>query len=134
MGWSMPGVLIDSSVYIDWLRRRHDFVRELQPWLVSGTLFQCGVIRVEVLRGIREPRQRARMDQIFEIASEVQLSPVFWDRVLGLALRLDRAGLMVPIPDLVVAQAAIDTEAVLVSLDGHFERIPGLRTSRILPF
>ena len=44
--------LVDSTVYIDWMRAGLNPVRMLAPWLRSGALAGCGIVRAEVLRGM----------------------------------------------------------------------------------
>jgi hypothetical protein len=43
-------MLVDSTIYIDLLRRGEDVRYVLRSSLLSGQLFVCGVVRVEVLR------------------------------------------------------------------------------------
>ena len=129
----MSALVVDSSVYIHWLKQRTDFVSMLYPWISEGLLYQCGIIRTEVLRGIKDPKQRQQMSTVFEVACEVQLIPAFWDGVVALAWSLDRQGVIVPLPDLAIAQCALDRDATLVSLDEHFRYVPGLKWNRTLP-
>ena len=129
----MSAVVVDSSLYIHWLKQRVDFARLLSPWMTDGELFHCGVIRVEVLRGVISAPQRDRMDAFFQLTSEIQMTPPFWDCVLDLAWRLDRKGIIIPVPDLAIAQCALAQNATLVSLDERFRHVPGLKHQKNLP-
>ena len=54
-------MLVDSTIYIDLLRRGEDIPFVLRPFLLSEQLFICGVIRAEVLRGIRTIEMRKEL-------------------------------------------------------------------------
>ncbi len=126
-------LLIDSSAYIGWMRAQEDVPALVRPWIMRGECFMCGVVRAEVLRGIRRERQRERMGEIFDVMCEARLDSAFWKRVTTLARNLDRMGVILPLPDLAIAQAAIDCDATLITLDKHFAQIPNLTTLKKLP-
>ena len=45
--------IVDSGIYIEFLRRSDDIRVPLTPFLQAGELFNCGVVRAEALRGIK---------------------------------------------------------------------------------
>src|SRR5690606_25120455 len=59
--------LVDSAAYIDLMRAGEDPRQVLAPLLRSGRLYNCGVVRAEVLRGIRIEKHYAQMEQFFDI-------------------------------------------------------------------
>lgn len=121
-------ILVDSAVYIERLRTGHDIRQELMPWLANGLLYNCGLIRAEVLRGFRTPRLKAEMTAFFDIVPEVPTTARLWQQVAELAWTLDRTtGGHRPLTDILIARCAMQVGAVLVSPDRHFEDIPGLK-------
>jgi predicted nucleic acid-binding protein len=50
-----------------------------------------------------------------------------WRAATRLAWDLDRQGQVIPGPDAVIAASALQLGADIVTADGHFEDIPGLR-------
>lgn len=126
-------ILIDSAIYIDWLRQRTDPQLLLKPWILEGSCWQCGIIRVEVLRGVIHPVQKHRVAEFFEILPEVVLDTALWDTAAELAWSLDRKGMVLPATDVIIASCAIQVEALLISTDAHFKSIPNLRLQTTLP-
>lgn len=126
-------VMLDSTVCIGWLREQRDIREMLRPWIARGECFVCGIVRAEVLRGTIRATQRDRLGEIFDVMCEAPLGSAFWKRVSNLAWSLDRQGVIVPLPDVAIAQAAIDCEATLITLDKHYLQIPQLRISKVLP-
>lgn len=120
-------ILVDSAVYIGRLRGGHDIRQELMPWLANGMLYNCGLVRAEVLRGFRSPRLRAEMSAFFDIVPEVPTTARLWQQVAELAWSLDRTtGGHRPLTDILIARCALQVGAVLISPDHYFRDIPGL--------
>jgi predicted nucleic acid-binding protein len=131
-GLSDP-ILVDSAIYIDRLRAGHDIRQELMPWLANGLLFNCGIVRGEVIRGFKNARLKAEMNAFFNIVPEVPTTARMWQQIAELAWSLDRAtGDHRPLTDIIIARCAMQIGAVLISPDRHFEAIPGLKLRNAL--
>lgn len=125
-------MLVDSAVYIDFLRHGRDIRQILLPHLRAGTLYSSGVVRAEVLRGLKAPSVREGMEAFFDILPEVPTDVRMWREVSALGWELGRAGKWPPLTDLVIAVSALRIRATLVSPDKHFADIPGLDCQRKL--
>lgn len=125
--------LIDSAVYIDWLRNRIDPREQLLETLQEGRLYNCGVVRAEVLRGIKNEAVYLGMEAFFDIIPEVPTDAKLWRNVSSMAWRLQREGKSPPLTDLVIAMSALRTGATLISPDAHFEDIPVLQLKKAWP-
>jgi predicted nucleic acid-binding protein len=125
--------LVDSARFIDWLRRGRNPTPLLRPYLLAGQLATCGVVRVEVLRGVIKPAPKAELGSLFDAMLDIPVTAAVWDQIAELVWRLDRAGQVLPISDLIVAGCALRAGATVVSQDPHFGRIPGLTVRADLP-
>ena len=119
-------MLVDSTIYIDLLRRGEDVPFLLRPALLGGQLFVCGVVRVEVLRGIRSVVVRDELSELFDLMTDVPTDMRVWRKATDLAWTLDRRGAVLPLTDLVIASCALVVGATVVTNDPHFWQIPGL--------
>jgi predicted nucleic acid-binding protein len=119
-------VLVDSSVYIQLLRQRCDPVAELLGRYDLSELVICDVVRCEVLRGIVEPLARNDLAQLFDRLIHVATDHRVWRETEEMAWRLDRAGKILPLADLIIASCALHAGAAVVTHDRHFELIPNL--------
>lgn len=124
--------LIDSAAYIDLMRAGEDPRQVLAPLLRAGRLYNCGIVRAEVLRGIKIEKAYRQMEQFFDIVPEVPADPQLWRDVSQLGYDLGRKGKWPPVTDLAIAAAALRVRATLISPDAHFEDIPGLKLSKSL--
>jgi predicted nucleic acid-binding protein len=118
---------------VDWLRRRQPIGQFLAPWLRSGEALTCGMVRMEVLRGIRVLPTKAWTSDLFDVMLEVPLTSALLHEAAEMAWLLDRKGIALPITDLVIAQCALTSSATLITLDDHFRLIPGLKHQKNLP-
>jgi predicted nucleic acid-binding protein len=125
-------MLIDATIYIELLRCGEDLPFILKPYLMANQLFTCGVVRAEVLRGIRSVQLRDDVSELFDLMIEVPTELRVWKAVAHMAWTLDRRGIVLPLTDIAIGCCALDAGTTVVTSDPHFSRIPGLKTQRVL--
>ncbi len=62
-----------------------------------------------------------RLSSLFQALPEVPLGSGIWERSAELGFRVRRAGVSVPLPDLLIAQAASAAGLELWHMDVHFD-------------
>lgn len=120
-------VLIDSNVFINLMKRRGDPAPWLYRWAGVRDLAICGMVRVEVLRGVKSPKAYQSLTAFMDVMVNVPASNRLWEDAATLAWQLDRRGLVIPGTDVVIAASALAIGAAVMTSDGHFSRIEGLR-------
>ena len=122
-------VLVDSNVYIDLLNAKKDVVSTLYRWAEfrAGSLAICGMVRVEVLRGLKSLKAFQSISSLMDVMISIPSDNRLWSEATDLAWRLDRQGIVIPGPDLVIAASALRLGAAVMTSDAHFSRIDGLR-------
>lgn len=120
-------VLIDSNVYIDFLKLRLDPLKELGRRFGSVDIACCGIVKAEVLRGIKHPKLRDGLQRFFALTQMIGTSDSLWEETWRLAWQLDRRGKILPLPDLVIACCARRAGAAVMTRDQHFREIPDLQ-------
>lgn len=128
----MSALMVDSAWIIDRMRSGEDFRQYLIPALRSGDLYNCGVIRAEVLRGIKSPDMRDEVSDFFDIVPEVPCDARLWRQVSDLGWKLGRRGKWPPVSDLAIAACALRVGATLISPDAHFRDVPDLNFKKDL--
>lgn len=123
-------VLIDSNVYIGLLRRGLDPVEVLGTWAGSTDLATCGMVRLEVERGLRVERVRRRLRAFFDVLIMIPTGNPAWTRATELAWSLDRRGITLPSQDCLIAACAQSAGAMVLTDDRHFDDIPDLEVLR----
>ncbi len=120
-------VLADSSYYIRLMREKRDPLRNLALASHSRDLAICGVVRVEVGRAIRPLERLRKFQAAWNVMINVPTDNRLWIDVETMAWELDRSGIFLPLPDLVIACCARRIGAVVLTFDEHFHQIPGIR-------
>lgn len=120
-------ILIDSTKYISWMRQGRNPVALLATSLTAGELLTCGIVRIEVLRGVIKPKAKTELTRFFDIVPEIPLTSVLLREAAELAWILDRRGQVLPVTDLIIATCAKRAGAVVITEDPHFRQIPGLK-------
>lgn len=123
-------LLIDSNVFIDLMKDGKDPIRHLLEQDHNTDLVTCGVVRAEVLRGIKSVKAREKLNGFFSVMRFADLNSAAWDEVWNLAWQLDRQGRALPLTDIAIAVCALRSGAWLMTSDAHFDEIPQLQVIR----
>ena len=120
-------VLVDSSMFIQLLREQKDPAFELSSRAQRMDLATCGMVQLEVLRGMRVPRLRDALRKFMSVMLYAATDFRMWDAATDIAWHLDRKGITLPAQDLIIAACARRLDAAVLTLDNHFYDIPDLR-------
>ena len=114
-------VLVDSSVWIDYFRAGRHAV-EVESLLDDGRIVINDLILAELVPALRVKRQPRLIDLLGKLERE-PMQPD-WDEVIRLQITCLREGLNgVGIPDLLIAQNAMQHGLQLMTRDSHFVRL-----------
>ena len=123
----MP-VLVDSSLWVHQLRRSGDPAKRnrVNALLLSGEAAWCAVVRLELWRGIASDGERRALRQYEARIPDYAITAAVWDRAMELASRGRRAGMTVPVADLLIFACALVHELDLARDDQHFDQLASL--------
>lgn len=102
-------------------------MRALALTAAARDLAVCGVVRCEVGRGLRERRVLRHFQAFWDVMINVPTDEQLWDRVAETLWQLDRKGLVLPLPDVVIGCCARRIGATVLTTDAHFSSIPGVQ-------
>ncbi|MES2697231.1 MAG: PIN domain-containing protein [Verrucomicrobiota bacterium] len=119
-------VLPDSNFYINSARAGLDPFIALGAHSEQWEFATCGMVVLEVCRGRSNPVILQKFRERFGIMSFLPTGTSTWERATQLAWTLDRRGIVLPSPDLIIAACALQSQAAVLTADAHFSQIPGL--------
>lgn len=118
------GVLVDSSAWIEFLRRTTSPVSELVDRLLEeDRAYIVPPIFAEVVSGARSRREFARLLSAMSTLPHPAEPDDLWGRIADARFRLKRKGTRAAIVDLWIAVAASLSGLPLLTLDSDFDRI-----------
>jgi predicted nucleic acid-binding protein len=126
-------ILIDSCIYIEHLRAGRDPAQVFAPYAQQHDLATCGVIRSEVIRGMRTPKSRAALAAYFDCLLYIPTLNHVWEAAEEVLWQTDRAGFKIPVTDAIIAVCAMKAGGAVLTKDKHFKAIPGLRVFEEFP-
>ena len=117
--------LLDTSVWINYFRSsgQQELKTAVKRALIEGCVLSCSVIRTEILVGSRDEKSFAKLSGHLEAIPGIPIDESVWEGVAHLGYMLRKKGMTIPLPDLLIAEAAMQREAVLWHADNHFEEI-----------
>lgn len=126
-------ILIDSCIYIEHLRAGRDPAQVFAPYAQRHDLATCGVIRCEVIRGMRTPKARRALADYMDCLLYIPTLNNVWEAAEEVLWQTDRAGFKIPVTDALIAVCAMKTGGAVLTKDHHFKAIPGLRVFENFP-
>jgi len=129
-------ILIDTSVLIDALHKKQAALRKISELEESGgTLCTTQINVLELYKGAYSPSRSEngleKVKKLLEALVILQIDEDVYDMFGELSSELRRRGESIGDFDELIAAIALNHEAAIVSTDGHFRRVPGLKV--ILP-
>ena len=125
----MSGVVVDTSVWIDFLAGRS--TPSLEDALAQGLVVLPPLVVAELVSGAHRQREKTMLEDLLEELPLHETPLAHWIRVGELRRGLRSKGISVSTPDAHVAQCALDRDAVLLSRDTVFVRIARLSPLRV---
>lgn len=122
-------ILPDSNIYIGSSRAGVDPFLQFAAGIDDREweFATCGMVLLEVCRGQRDPNLLKRFRERFSTMIFIPTTNQIWERATQLAWALDRQGRTLPAQDILIAAHALQAGATVLTLDAHFQQIPGLR-------
>lgn len=121
------GVLIDTSVWIEFFRNREaNLVNRVRKLIESNQAYLCGVILSELLQGIKNEEERMMVTKALLGLPYIETGRELWEEAGNISLELRQKGHLIPLTDIFPAVLAIHHNLEIFTLDVHFQLIPGV--------
>ncbi len=118
-------VLFDSSLWIEILRKRgnESLKSEMEEVIKQERIVICGIVKIEVLQGVREKKEFKKLKKIFEGFPELTFDKESADIACEIAWKMRRRGNPQPLSDIIISAICLRYGLELWHLDYHFEEI-----------
>jgi len=116
-------ILIDSSIWVDFLRKPEGASQELAAAIRLGQAVICPIIEVEVWSGLRGKREEAAYEKIVELCPSLPMDEEAWKRSGDLRRKSLQKGLNCPLADVLIVACARRHGASVMHRDSHIEEL-----------
>jgi len=117
-------VLIDTSVWIEFFRKSGSEVSSrLRDVLVEERAAVTGIISLELQRGAAGETELRFLDRFLTALNYIPTKEESYKKAGLMGYNLSKKGIHVGTVDLLIAQAAIENNIPLYTLDKHFKEI-----------
>lgn len=121
-------IVLDTNAVSDLLKNRPEILKVLQPY---SKLLLPSVVAGEYLFGIRGSTKERELSRVFfELVSICEVLPIDYKAAEQYAVvraHLKASGNPIPSNDLWIAAATLARKGPLLTRDGHFSKVPGVR-------
>jgi hypothetical protein len=124
------GVIVDTSVLIDFLKDKAPHAAAVAALINSQRIRTTGIITAELLQGAKTETEEAYVIELLNGIPAIEVTSALWLKAGRLSCALRRKGVTLPLTDIAIAVTAIEHKLSIFTLDGHFERIPGVKLHR----
>lgn len=119
-------VLIDTSAWVEYFKGHSKTADTVTSLIETGRASICGVIYYELLQGARDEREARYLPNALSALTYFEMSPDTWIHAGRIAAGLRSRGITLPISDILVGTVALIHSIQVLTLDKHFNSIPGL--------
>jgi predicted nucleic acid-binding protein len=121
-------ILPDTCAWIDFFRgSQTPLAAATEQALLNGSVVTCGVVLYELTQGIRNADEEKALHSAFRAVPFLDLSGSDWGEAARLSATLRTKGHTLPLSDILIAHLAREHGATVLTVDGHFSLVPGLR-------
>ena len=116
-------VLIDTSVWIEFFRKREPYYRKVLKLIDNNQACCIGLILAELIQGAKSNKAIEIVKDFIHVFDFLKESVQMWEKSGELSYRVRKAGKKAGLSDCYIAIAAKMNNAAIFTLDSHFELI-----------
>ena len=125
------GVLIDTCVWVEYFKSRSSTLKQtVEDLLLSQKIFFCGPVLYELSQGIKSEKEKALLTNAFTALVYLEMNQALWLKAGELSASIRKQGKTIPLSDILIASVALANDLAILTVDKHFEQIPGLKLYR----
>ncbi len=118
---------MDTSAWVDYFRGTSSAAAAVATLVEKGRASICGVIFYELIQGTKSQEEAAQLSAVLSGLHYMEMTPDLWISAGGISAGLRRKGITLPMSDLLIGAMAMEHELEVLTLDDHFDAIPGVK-------
>lgn len=124
--------LADTCAWIDFFNARQTpLATALEHALLHGEVYTCGIVKYELVQGVRSDKEEKTLLDALHAVTYLEVTESLWIRAGRLSSVLRKKGVTIPLSDIIVAVLALENDLTILTVDRHFEQVPGVRSYQL---
>lgn len=124
-------ILVDTSAWVDYFNKPDSATgNAVEQILRMGKAVISGIILTELLQGARIKKEFDAILEAMLCIPILELTLNTWIEAGRISFMLCRKGITIPTTDLIIAALALENNCMVLTLDSHFQQIPGVQLCR----
>ena len=119
----MDRVLVDTSVWIDFFRKKEPFYSRVLQLLDEDRICCIGIVLAELIQGAKSAKETKVLKDFTHVFSFLEESTRVWEKAGELSFSLRKSGQQIGLSDCYIALAAYREKAAILTVDNHFNII-----------
>ncbi len=121
-------IIADTCVWIEFFRNPDsELTLHLKEQIKERKVVMVGMVLAEILQGIRSKKEARRVKESLKRLPYLEVTRDAWEKAGELSSDLRRRGITIPLSDMIVASLAIAEGCEVLTVDPHFQHVPGLK-------
>lgn len=118
-----PDVLVDTSAWIDFFRKKEPAYSSIVRLLDNGQICCIGIVLAELLQGAKSEKELEVLRDFLHVFHFLPDDTHLWQKAGELSYSLRREGKTVGLSDCYISVSARSHHAKILSFDKHFDLI-----------
>ena len=115
--------LVDTSVWVRYFNGEEGLEERLKTLILKDKVSTAGVVILEILRGARSAVEYNQLYLDFKALPLLEVDTAVWEEGYQMGFKLRKAGIVVPLADILIAAIAVRHRSPLLHRDKHFTLI-----------
>jgi hypothetical protein len=122
------GLLIDTCAWVEYFKPRSSSLKQtVEDLLLVEEVYVCGPVLYELSQGIRSEKEKLLLANAFTALVYLEMNETLWLKAGELSALVKKQGKTVPLSDILIASLALEHDLAILTMDKHFQQIPGLK-------
>ena len=115
--------LVDTTIWVRYFKGEQSLEDRIKSLILKDKVLTAGVIILETLRGARTVADYNQLYLDFKALPLLEVDAAVWEESYQMGFKLRKAGVVVPLADILIAAIAIRHRSPLLHRDKHFTLI-----------
>jgi predicted nucleic acid-binding protein len=122
------GIIADTCVWIEFFcNPESQLTLHLKEHIKERKVVMVGMVLAEILQGIRTKKEAGSVKDSLKRLPYLEMTRAAWEKAGELSRDLRRRGITIPLSDMIIASLAITEGCEVLTVDPHFQHVPGLK-------